>query len=371
MTKKLLFVFGTRPEAIKLVPLIKLAQKNQKFDVTICVTGQHREMLDQILGFFKIKPDYDLNLMKPNQRLSSLFSKIILGLEDIPNVEKTDYIIVQGDTNTVLAASLFAFYNKIKIAHVEAGLRSFNLSEPFPEEGNRLLTSKISDLHFVPTKGAKSNLIKEKIKNNIYLVGNTVIDALLLGLKIIENDDSKYLQKYQKVDFTKKIILVTCHRRENFGSPMENIFKAIAYVSEKYKDEIEVVFPVHLNPNVQNLANKILHKANNIHLIAPADYPDWIWLMKKSYFIMTDSGGVQEEAPTLGKPILVMRDVTERAESIAAGAAKLVGSDYNTIVSECEILLNNQKEYQNRASVKNPYGNGKSSEKIIGILEKL
>lgn len=370
--KKTLFIFGTRPEAIKLAPLIKEFQNNQeKFTVKVCVTAQHREMLDQVLNFFGISPDYDLNIMKPNQSLFSLTADIIKSLEGVLSHFDPDLIFVQGDTTTAFAGALTGFYKKIKIAHIEAGLRSQNKYSPFPEEVNRILVGHIADYHFAPTEKAKENLIKEGINKNIWVVGNTVIDALFLGLKLIKTQGEEHYYKYfHYVDFSKKIILVTGHRRESFGEPFKKICFALREIANAFQD-IEIVYPVHLNPNVRKPVNEILKKHLRIHLIEPLEYPYLIWLMNKSYLVLTDSGGIQEEAPSLGKPVLVMRDVTERTEGIEAGTARLVGTDKEKIVSETVKLLENTQEYNRMAQAVNPYGDGKSSIKIRKIVEEL
>ena len=367
--KKLLFLFGTRPEAIKMAPLIACFSKDSSFDVRVGVTAQHREMLDQVLNFFEIKVDYDLNIMKPNQTLHQLTADLISRItEEILLKEDFDFVFVQGDTTTVLAAAMAAFYQKIKIVHIEAGLRSGDMSTPFPEEMNRVLTSKLATLHFCPTTNSKENLKKENINKNVYVVGNTVIDALISGLEKVQNtEESNLFKKYDFIDFSKKIILLTCHRRENFGKPFDSICDAILEISNQFKD-VQIVYPVHLNPNIREIAyTKLL--AKNIHLIAPLDYPELIWMMHKSCIILTDSGGIQEESPSLGKPVLVLREVTERSEGIDAGTAILVGSDKQKIVAYTSQLLNNNVYYQSISKASNPYGDGKTSEKVLSILK--
>jgi UDP-N-acetylglucosamine 2-epimerase (non-hydrolysing) len=368
--KKILFLFGTRPEAIKMAPLIDVFSKDKNYSVKVGITAQHREMLDQVISFFNIKIDYDLNIMKPNQTLHQLTSDLISKItNEILLNETFDYVFVQGDTTTVLAGTLSAFYQKIKVVHIEAGLRSGNMHSPFPEEANRVLTSKLAEFHFCPTENSKHNLISENISKNVYVVGNTVIDALFLGLEKVKLANQELLfKKFNSIDFDKKIILVTCHRRENFGKPFEEICSAIMEIALKNKN-IEIVFPVHLNPNIQKNA-KLLLKANNIKLINPLDYPDLIWIMDKSYFILTDSGGIQEEAPSLGKPVLVLREVTERTEGVVAGTAILVGSSKDKIISEAFKLLNDNKYYNEISLASNPYGDGKTSEKIKLILSQ-
>ena len=370
--KRILFIFGTRPEAIKMAPLIKeFSKEKNKFDVKVCVTAQHREMLDQILSFFNIEPEYDLNLMKPNQSLFTITANIIKSLEKVLQDSNPDMIFIQGDTTTAFAAALAGFYKKVKLAHIEAGLRSNNKYAPFPEEINRILIGHLSDYHFAPTEKAKENLYKENIKQNVYVVGNTVIDALFLGLDVIKQQgEEKYLRFFNFLDFSKKIILVTSHRRENFGKSLENICYALKDLADRFED-VEIVYPVHLNPNVKRPVNKILKGHSRIHLIEPLEYPYLIWLMNKSYLVLTDSGGIQEEAPSLGKPVLVMRDVTERIEGIEAGTAKLVGTDRERIVSETAKLLLNSDEYDRMAKAINPYGDGKSSHRIKRIVEEV
>ncbi len=367
--KTLLFVFGTRPEAIKLAPvIINAGRKTRYFKVKVCVTAQHREMLDQVLDFFAIKPDYDLNLMQKNQSLFDITSRSLKALNNVLDNVKPDIICVQGDTTTVMTASLAAFYKKIKIAHIEAGLRSFEKFSPFPEEMNRVLTSHIADYHFCPTRNAKKNLEREGIKKGIYVTGNTVIDALFLGLKIIRSKgESEYKKQFDFIDFSKKIILVTCHRRESFGKPIEEIFKAILNIANSFNN-VEIVYPVHFNPNVVKPAYRMLNQAKNIHLIKPLGYPDLIWLMNKSYLVLTDSGGIQEEAPSLGKPVLVLREVTERTEGIEAGTALLVGVNKNNIIRTAEKFLTDKKAYSKMARAVNPYGDGRSSERILKFL---
>lgn len=368
--KKILFIYGTRPEAIKMAPLVKEFQKNKNiFNTVICLTGQHRQMLDQINNFFEIKGDYDLNLMKSNQTLADIISGCLLGLKDVLEKENPDLIFVQGDTATVLAGTLAAYFYKIPVAHLEAGLRSGDKYAPFPEEINRILTSHVADYHFAPTERAVNNLKIENITKNVYKVGNTVIDALHLGLSIIKNiGEEKYKDFFNFVDFSKRIILVTGHRRENFGSGFEHMCKAIAHLADN--NDIEIVYPMHMNPNVREPVMKFLSNKKNIHLIEPLDYPYLIWLMEKCFFVMTDSGGIQEEAPALGKPVLVMRDVTERQEGVEAGTAKLVGTNFDIIVSETQKLLHDEKEYYKMANAINPYGDGTTSKQIVNIIEK-
>ncbi|MEO0311990.1 MAG: hypothetical protein RIQ89_1647 [Bacteroidota bacterium] len=368
----LLFVFGTRPEAIKMAPLIKAFEKKKKiFDVRICVTAQHREMLDQVLDFFEIKPHYDLNIMKPNQTLFDVTANGLKMLEAVIDDAKPEVVFVQGDTTTSFIGALAAYYKKIKVAHIEAGLRSGNKYSPFPEEMNRVLAGHLADFHFPPTQQSVDNLKKEAINRHIYNVGNTVIDALFLGLSIIkEKGEQDYLTYFKDLPLDKNIVLITGHRRESFGDPFENICYAIREVAQAHP-EVAFVYPVHLNPNVQKPVNEILRGLSNIYLIAPLDYPKFIWLMNRAYIILTDSGGLQEEAPSLGKPVLVMREVTERQEGVDAGTAKLVGTNKELIISELTTLITNQAAYDKMAKAVNPYGDGHTCSKIVEILEKL
>jgi len=367
--KKILFLFGTRPEAIKMAPLIKTFSSDSNYQVKVGVTAQHREMLDQVLDFFKITVDYDLNIMKPNQSLYELTSNLIIKItEEILDKEDFDYVFVQGDTSTVLAGALASFYKKIKIVHIEAGLRSSDLYSPFPEEMNRVLTSKIANFHFCPTQNSALNLENENITQNVYVVGNTVIDALFSGIKVIENSSENiFLDQYNDIDFSKKIILVTCHRRENFGKPFEEICNALLEISNSFENDVVIVYPVHLNPNIKEIAHRKLIR-KNIKLIAPLDYPNLIWMMNRSNIILTDSGGIQEEAPSLGKPVIVLREVTERMEGVDAGTAILVGSNKEKIVFETNKLLTDSDYYLKISKANNPYGNGTTSEKIKDII---
>ncbi len=367
---KVIFIFGTRPEAIKMAPLIKTFQTDATVETIICVTGQHKEMLYQVLGFFEIVPDYDLELMQPNQTIYDITSRALLGLKPILDNEKPDLIFVQGDTTTAFVGALAGYYNQIKVAHIEAGLRSGNMYSPFPEEGNRILAGHLATYHFAPTNRAVGNLKKEGITQNVFNVGNTVIDALLLGLAILKKSNTSDIEKlFSGIDLSKRIILVTGHRRESFGKPFENMVAAIKEMATKYKD-IEIIYPVHLNPNVRGIVNKELSTTSNIHLIEPLDYPALIWLMEKSYFVLTDSGGIQEEAPTLGKPVLVMREVTERQEGIEAGTAKLVGTNKEVILKEAFELLDNKEAYNKMAKAVNPYGEGTTSKQVLEIIKK-
>lgn len=368
--KKISFVFGTRPEAIKLAPVILNFKQEKLFNINVCVTAQHREMLDQILNIFQINPDVDLNLMKIDQTLSDLTAKAILELDKYFKSYKPDILFVQGDTTTVLAATLTAFYNNVKIAHIEAGLRTFDKRAPFPEEINRVLTSHIADLHFAPTERAKNNLIKEGIPSEkIFVTGNTVIDALLIAKeKVLKTPPEIPGIKNEILNTSKPIVLITGHRRENFGERFENICLAIAELADKFKDHY-FIYPVHLNPNVRKPVNKILGNKKNILLLEPLTYLPFIYLMTKSKIILTDSGGIQEEAPSLGKPVLVMRDVTERPEAVEAGCVKLVGTDKNIIIENVTALLKDTDYYNSMQKIINPYGDGKSAARIIKIIK--
>lgn len=372
-----MFVFGTRPEAIKMAPIIKkLKADSSKLKAVVCVTAQHREMLDQVLGFFEITPDYDLNIMKKNQTLSDITSEGLKGLERVLKKEKPDIVLVQGDTTTTFIASLAAYYLGIKIGHIEAGLRTNNKFNPFPEEINRRLTDCLSDLYFVHTKTARENLIKEGVeKEKIFHTGNSVIDALMMTVKKQNNNKiqtdikHRFLAKYGITFENKRLILVTGHRRESFGKDFESICRGLKKIASS-NSGLQIVYPVHLNPNVQKPVRTILSDINNVHLIEPLDYFSFVWLMNKAYLILTDSGGIQEEAPSLGKPVLVMRKTTERMEGIEAGTAKLVGTDSSKIYSEVTKLLSEKLVYREMAKAVNPYGDGRASNKIVAILKK-
>jgi UDP-N-acetylglucosamine 2-epimerase (non-hydrolysing) len=372
MKKTILFIYGTRPEAIKMAPLIKEFLKfPDSYNIKICLTGQHRQMLDQINGFFDIAEDYDLNIMSTNQTLFDITTRCFLGLKDIFEKMLPDLIFIQGDTTSAMIGALAGYYKQIPIAHLEAGLRSGNKYSPYPEEVNRIIIGHIADYHFAPTNKAIENLKKEGIEKNVYMVGNTVIDALHLGLKIINNIyTTKYEEYFSFLDFSKRIILITGHRRESFGSGFECICQAIAKIAREYLD-VQFVYPVHLNPHVREPTNRILKGLPNIFLIDPLEYPYLIWLMEKSFFVLTDSGGIQEEAPALGKPVLVMREVTERQEGIEAGTAKLVGTDFNRLVEAISELLENDSVYLQMANAVNPYGDGNSSMKIVEIINQV
>ncbi|EJL74893.1 non-hydrolyzing UDP-N-acetylglucosamine 2-epimerase [Chryseobacterium populi] len=370
MKTKHLIVFGTRPEAIKMAPLVKEFLKHDDFDTKVCVTAQHREMLDQVLDFFDIQPDYDLDLMRPNQNLYSLTADIITQLKPVLEDFKPDFVYVHGDTTTTMAASIASFYSGAKVCHVEAGLRTHNKRSPFPEEINRQVAGRIADYHFAPTINSKNNLLQENVKDNSILVtGNTVIDALLdssARIDTIENQEIEYLKTI--VDSDKKLILVTGHRRENHGQGFINICEALKEIGVNNPD-IQIIYPVHLNPNVKVPVYEILSGIDNIQLIDPLAYPAFVWLMNQSYMIITDSGGVQEEAPSLGKPVLVMRDTTERPEAIDAGTVILVGTDKNKIVSETQNLLDDKNRYQSMSELHNPYGDGKACARIAEFIK--
>lgn len=368
--KKILLVFGTRPEAIKMAPLVKEFQKYPlEFDTKVCVTAQHRQMLDQVLDFFEIRPDYDLNLMKPGQNLYQLTADVITGLKPILESFRPDYVFVHGDTTTSTSAALAAFYAGAKVCHVEAGLRTYNKQAPFPEEMNRQITGRLTDIHFSPTEAAKQNLLAEKVDaKNIVVTGNTVIDALLYAIEKLRNySDTEIDFLNKKIDFNKKLILVTGHRRENFGEGFIHICEALLNIAEK-NDDVEIIYPVHLNPNVQDPVNKLLAGKSNIKLIAPLAYPAFVWLMDKSYIILTDSGGIQEEAPSLGKPVLVMRETTERPEAVEAGTVKLVGTNKDKIIKAANLLLHDSAYYSNMKKILNPYGDGKAVQRIVKTL---
>ncbi|MFV8270501.1 non-hydrolyzing UDP-N-acetylglucosamine 2-epimerase [Flavobacterium sp. GT2N3] len=369
--KKILIIFGTRPEAIKMAPLVKEFLKHpDKFDTKVCVTAQHREMLDQVLDFFEIKPDYDLNLMKPGQNLFTLTADVIVSMKPVFEDFKPDYVFVHGDTTTSTAAALSSFYAGIKVCHVEAGLRTNNKLSPFPEEMNRQLTGRLADLHFAPTEQAKINLLLEGISpKSIFVTGNTVIDALLYAKDKVEEVDDDQIESLKTIiDKSKDLVLVTGHRRENFGDGFINICKALNQLA--LQENVQIIYPVHLNPNVQKPVNEILEKTKDVHLINPLAYPAFVWLMKQSKIIITDSGGVQEEAPSLGKPVLVMRDTTERPEAIEAGTVILVGTDTSEIVNQATSLLNNNHLYEKMSKSHNPYGDGLASGIIIDCLLK-
>lgn len=361
---KVMTIFGTRPEAIKMAPLVKeLNKQSDRFESIVVVTAQHREMLDQVLQTFGIKPNYDMNIMKENQTLSEITSSVLIGLDEILKKDKPDIILVHGDTTTTFAASISAFYNQIKVGHVEAGLRTGNKQSPFPEELNRQLTDVIADIYFAPTIESKLNLLKENHpEEKIYVTGNTAIDALE---ETIQKDYHHTV--LENINPDSKVVLVTMHRRENHGKPMERVFQAIRQVVDQHHD-IEIIYPVHLNPNVQNMAKNVLGRHPRIHLIDPLEVMDFHNLAAKSYMIMTDSGGVQEEAPSLGVPVLVLRDTTERPEGVEAGTLKLVGTQTESIIKEMTIILENESEYKKMAATNNPYGDGQASKRILSAI---
>ncbi len=374
MKKKNLIVFGTRPEAIKMAPLVREFLRNDNFNTKVCVTAQHREMLDQVLDFFEIVPDYDLNLMRPNQNLYSLTATIIENMKPVLDEVKPDFVYVHGDTTTSMAVGIAAFYSGAKICHVEAGLRTFNRQYPFPEEFNRQLTGKIADYHFSPTELSKRNLLAENTKDaSVLVTGNTVIDALLYGIEKVnaENFKDEEIENLKTLlNFQKKIILVTGHRRENHGDGLISICAALKTIAENNQD-VEIIYPVHLNPNVIGPVNELLGGIENIYLVSPLAYPAFIWLMEKSYLIITDSGGIQEEAPSLGKPVLVTRTTTERPEAVEEGTVILLGTDSDRIIEEAEKLLKNTEYYKSMSMLHNPYGDGKATERIVNFVEAL
>lgn len=372
--KKCLFIFGTRPEAIKMAPVIHEFNKEDSFETRVCVTAQHREMLDQVLDFFDIQVHYDLNLMRPGQNLYGLTALIITELKTVLEDFNPDYVFVHGDTTTTMASSLAAFYNGSKVCHVEAGLRTFNKRAPFPEEINRVVTGHVADYHFAPTQTSFQNLVNENIsESNIIVTGNTVIDALIESVEKVNNPafSSPEIEKIKPlIDLTKELILVTGHRRENHGQGFINICKALKEIAENNRN-VQIIYPVHLNPNVQKPVYEFLSDHDNIVLIEPLPYEAFVWLMDKSKLIITDSGGVQEEAPSLGKPVLVMRDTTERPEAVEAGTVILVGTDTEKIVRETEELLTNRERYEKMSTLHNPYGDGDASVKIREFIKKL
>lgn len=375
MTKsRHLIVFGTRPEAIKMAPLVHHALSQTNWEVKVCVTGQHREMLDQVLDFFAISPDFDLNLMRPNQNLYSLTADIITSLKPVLEEFNPDYVYVHGDTTTSTAAGIAAFYSGAKVCHVEAGLRTFNRQYPFPEEFNRTLTGKIADYHFAPTPTSAANLKRENTAESaICITGNTVIDALFKGLEIVEQpnySNSEIEQLKELLDPQKRLILITGHRRENHGDGLEAICKSLSQIASANAD-VELIYPVHLNPNVKGPVNEYLQGISNIHLVDPLAYPAFIWLMKRSHIIITDSGGIQEEAPSLGKPVLVTRTTTERPEAVEAGTVLLVGTDVELIVAETQKLLDDPQQYEKLSQLHNPYGDGKACERIVSFMNQI
>ena len=360
---KVMSIFGTRPEAIKMAPLVKELESRKEIESVVCVTAQHREMLDQVLETFDIKPNYDLDIMKQGQTLSDITSKVLTGLEKIIKETKPDIVLVHGDTTTTFAGALAAFYNQVAIGHVEAGLRTYDKYSPFPEEMNRQMVDCMTDMYFAPTKLSKDNLLKQNIdENKIYITGNTAIDAMSKTV------DKNY--KHKELNWIKdneRMILLTAHRRENLGEPMRNIFRAIKRITDEFED-VKVIYPIHKNPKVREIAKEIFGNTNKIKLIEPLEVFDFHNFQNKSYMIMTDSGGIQEEAPSLGKPVLVLRDTTERPEGINAGTLKLVGTDEETIYKEAKKLLTNKEEYDKMSHASNPYGDGTASKKIVDAI---
>ncbi|WP_260515991.1 non-hydrolyzing UDP-N-acetylglucosamine 2-epimerase [Serratia fonticola] len=369
---KVLTVFGTRPEAIKMAPLVHALAQDDAFESRVCVTAQHREMLDQVLRLFEIVPDYDLNIMKPGQGLSEITCRILEGIKGVLEDFKPDVVLVHGDTTTTMATSLAAFYQRIPVGHVEAGLRTGNLYSPWPEEANRKLTGHLAMYHFSPTENSRQNLLRESLRDDhIFVTGNTVIDALLwVRDRIMHNPELRTSldQRYPFLDANKKLILVTGHRRESFGGGFERICSALAEIALQHP-EVQVVYPVHLNPNVSEPVNRILKGIDNIILIDPQDYLPFVYLMTRSYLILTDSGGIQEEAPSLGKPVLVMRDTTERPEAVDAGTVQLVGTDVAKIVDAVTRLLTDEGEYHAMSRAHNPYGDGHACQRILEALK--
>ncbi len=368
---KVLSIFGTRPEAIKMVPVIKELEQDERFESRVCVTGQHRQMLDQVLQLFNVTPDYDLNIMKQGQDLSDITSAILLGLRPVLAEFKPDYVLVHGDTATTLSASLASYYQQIKVGHVEAGLRTGNIYSPWPEEGNRKITGALANMHFAPTQNSADNLQKENIPSDrIFVTGNTVIDTLLIAKKLLsDNDELKHniSSRFNFINPARKLVLITGHRRESFGGGFERICNAILKLADSFSD-VDFVYPVHLNPNVRNVVNDNLSSKKNIYLIEPQDYLPFVYLMDSSYIILTDSGGVQEEAPSLSKPVLVMRDTTERPEAVIAGTVKLVGTDEERIFDAVSLLLTNKNEYDKMSFAHNPYGDGNASKRIADAI---
>ncbi|MEQ9878161.1 UDP-N-acetylglucosamine 2-epimerase (non-hydrolyzing) [Pectobacterium aroidearum] len=369
---KVLTVFGTRPEAIKMAPLVHALAQDGAFESRICVTAQHREMLDQVLRLFDITPDYDLDIMRPGQGLSEISCRILSGLEPVMTEFKPDLVLVHGDTTTTLATSLAAFYQRIPVGHVEAGLRTGNLYSPWPEEANRKLTGHLAMYHFAPTENSRQNLLREHLsERHIFVTGNTVIDALFWVRDRILGDATlrrSLDERYAFLDDNKKLILVTGHRRESFGGGFERICSALADIARRHP-EVQIVYPVHLNPNVSEPVNRILSGIDNVMLIAPQDYLPFVYLMNRSYMILTDSGGIQEEAPSLGKPVLVMRDTTERPEAVEAGTVKLVGTEVTSIVDAVSMLLTDDEAYQAMSRAHNPYGDGQACQRIVDALK--
>jgi len=364
---KILVVYGTRPEAIKLAPVIQELKKYPEVETVICVTAQHRTMLDQVNQLFGIEVDFDLDLMLPNQTLAELSGRVLSKVSPVIEAEKPDWVIVQGDTTTVALTALAAYYQEVRVAHVEAGLRTGNKRQPFPEEINRKITGVLADLHFAPTESARQNLLNEGIESNfIEVTGNTIVDSLQTMVKLPLSIEPEFLENLSD---DREVVLLTAHRRENFGKPLENVFSAVKELAEKFADQIQIVYPVHLNPNVQEPAYRILGETENVSLISPIDYHTFVHLLERSKFVITDSGGIQEEAPSFGKPVLVLREATERPEGIEAGIAKLVGTDdRDLIVEQASILIENSEEFHRMSSRENPYGDGQAAKRIVQKL---
>ena len=371
---KVLSVFGTRPEAIKLAPVVLKLAESPVVESRVCVTAQHREMLDQVLSLFEIVPDYDLDIMKPGQTLNDITARVMQGLDGVYKDFEPDLVLVHGDTSTTFAASLAAYHNQIKVGHVEAGLRTGNLYSPWPEEGNRKLTGAITDLHFAPTESASQNLKREAVDTgSIVVTGNTVVDALFLVKARLDSDDQlreTHAEQFPFLDPNKKLIVVTGHRRESFGDGFNRICEALREIATAYED-VQIVYPVHLNPNVQEPVRRLLGDLPNVFLVEPLDYLPFVYLMDRSFFILTDSGGIQEEAPSLGKPVLVMRDTTERPEAVEAGTVKLVGTDVKEIVQQSRLLLDDSAEYARMSEAHNPYGDGHAAERILEAIRSI
>lgn len=362
---KVMSIFGTRPEAIKMAPLVKELERRKKIESIVCVTAQHREMLDQVLNTFDIKPNYDLNIMKQGQSLADVTTRALVGLEEVIKEVKPDIVLVHGDTTTTFAGALAAFYNQVAIGHVEAGLRTYDKYSPYPEEMNRQMVDRLSDMYFAPTEISKDNLLKENIdESKIYITGNTAIDAM--STTVEENYTHPELEWIKPGE---KMILLTAHRRENLGEPMRHIFRGIKRIVDEF-DDVKVIYPIHMNPRVREVANEVFGDADRVKLIEPLEVFDFHNFQNKSYIILTDSGGIQEEAPSLGKPVLVLRDTTERPEGIAAGTLKLVGTDEEVIYEETKKLLTNKEEYEKMSKASNPYGDGHASERIVDAIEK-
>ena len=370
--KKILLVFGTRPEAIKMAPVVRELIEAKHWEVKVCVTAQHRQMLDQVLSLFEIVPDFDLNFMKPGQDLTDVTCNVLIGMRDVFKQWTPDLVLVHGDTATAMAASLAAYYAKIPVGHVEAGLRTNDIYSPWPEEMNRRMVGRVAAYHFAPTEMARDNLLAEGCAaDTIFVTGNTVIDALLKVVERLQKDvelNQQLAVRFPFLDANKRLILVTGHRRENFGGGFENICKALRKIAER--GDVQVVYPVHLNPNVQEPVNRILSGCDNIHLIEPQDYLPFVYLMSRAYLLLTDSGGIQEEAPSLGKPVLVMRDTTERPEAVAAGTVELVGTDESRIIAMTSKLLDDAQEYLRMSRAHNPYGDGQAAQRINTILKE-